>query len=56
MRELTEQEVEQVSGGLDWGDGGTAVIAIGFVGGPATALFGMAVGGAMLYMDYKLQQ
>ncbi|MFA0922718.1 hypothetical protein [Xanthomonas fragariae] len=34
MRELTENEIEKVDGGLsDFTEGGMAVIAIGFAGG-----------------------
>ncbi|MBD3649396.1 MAG: hypothetical protein HUJ31_18535 [Pseudomonadales bacterium] len=48
MRELTAAEVEQVSGGLDWVEGGIAVMALGISGGLATGLLGLGIGGAML--------
>lgn len=49
MRELTPQELESVEGGMsDFTAGGMAVIGLGFCGGPATAAFGLLVGGAML--------
>jgi hypothetical protein len=50
MRELKAEELNDVSGGLDWDSGGLAIISIGMAGGPATALFGFAIGGAMLYV------
>ncbi len=53
MRELTCSEVEEVSGGLGWGDGGAAVIALGVAGGVSTGLFGVAVGFAMLYVAVR---
>lgn len=53
MKELNELDVQQVSGGrLDWDSGGSLVIGLGFAGGPATALFGLAIGGAMLAVGY----
>jgi hypothetical protein len=52
LRELSEHEVELVSGGaLDFSSAGIAIIGLGFVGGPATGLFGLAVGGSLLYLD-----
>ena len=51
MRELTSEEVEQVNGGIGWGSGGLAIIAIGFAS-PVTAPFGVAIGGSMLLLDY----
>jgi hypothetical protein len=51
VRELTQEEVELVSGGLDAGTGGVTIIGLGFAGGPATALFGLAIGGSLLYLD-----
>jgi len=54
MRELTEEEVNEVSGGLTWGSGGAAVLALGFSAasfGMAVPLFGLAVGGSMLYLQ-----
>jgi hypothetical protein len=50
MRELRTEELDDVSGGLGWNSGGLAVMSIGLAGGPATALFGFAIGGAMLYV------
>ncbi|MEC5079421.1 Blp family class II bacteriocin [Xanthomonas oryzae] len=56
MRELTEVEMEQVDGGMsDFTTGGMAVIAIGFAGGPATAAFGLLVGGSMLIVGHYQQ-
>lgn len=49
MRELTEGEVDSVHGGLGWDTGSLAIIGLGFAGGPATAMFGLAVGGSMLF-------
>ena len=52
IRELTQAEIEQVSGALgDFGNAGMAVIGLGFVGGPGTAVFGLLVGGSMVYVD-----
>lgn len=51
MREITNQEVSHVAGGpASFSEGGLAVIAIGFAGGPATAVFGLLIGGAMLFV------
>jgi hypothetical protein len=53
MRELTAVEVDQVDGGMsDFTTGGMAVIGLGFVGGPATAAFGLLVGGSMLIVGH----
>ncbi|MRV74353.1 hypothetical protein GJ700_21840 [Duganella sp. FT92W] len=53
MEVLSPSEVEQVSGAMsDFTTGGIAVISIGFAGGPATAAFGLLVGGAMLVVGY----
>lgn len=53
MTLLEESEVQLVSGArLDWDSGGLAVIGLGFAGGPATALFGLAVGGSMLVIGH----
>ena len=53
MRELTANEMEQVDGGMsDFTAGGMTVIGIGFCGGPATAAFGLLVGGSMLIVGY----
>jgi hypothetical protein len=48
LKELTENEVNIVSGGLDPDSGGLAIIALGFAGGPFTIGFGLAVGGGLL--------
>lgn len=56
MKELTPEEIDLVSGGLDWGEGGLSVIALGWSGGLATGLFGTAVGGSMLVIDYFQNQ
>lgn len=51
MREITDQEMSYVAGGpLSFSEGGVAVIGIGLVGGPATAIFGLLIGGAMLFV------
>lgn len=50
MQELTVNEVDAVSGGLTFSEGGMAIIGLGFCGGPATAAFGLLVGGACLYL------
>lgn len=56
MRELTAIEMGQVEGGMsDFTAGGMAVIGLGFVGGPATAAFGLLVGGAMLIVGHYQQ-
>lgn len=55
MRQLTEAEVDEVSGGLDWGSGGVAVLGLGFTAatfGVSVPLFAAAVGGSMLYLHY----
>lgn len=53
MRELKEEEVEAVSGGMnDWTAGGIAVMGLGFAGGPVTAGFGLTVGMGMLAVGY----
>ncbi|WP_218352885.1 hypothetical protein [Alteromonas lipotrueiana] len=53
MQPLIDCEVDAVNGGrLDWDSGGLAVIGLGFAGGPATALFGLAIGGSMLGIGY----
>lgn len=49
MRELTETEVDSVHGGLGWDAGAVAIIGLGFTGGPVTGLFGLAIGGSMLF-------
>ena len=50
MRELSLNEIENVSGGLSASDGGIAIIALGLAGGVATGGFGLLVGGALLYL------
>ena len=53
MQELDVEEVTQVSGAMsDWTSGGMAVIGLGIAGGPATGIFGLAVGGAMMFIGY----
>ena len=52
MQELTVNEVNEVSGGLSFTEGGVAIIGLGFVGGPATAAFGLLVGGACLLVGH----
>ena len=53
MTSLNEMEVEEVSGGMnDWTAGGMAVIGLGLSGGPATGIFGLTVGGAMMVIGY----
>lgn len=53
MRELTANEIEQVHGGMsDFTAGGMTVIGLGFCGGPATAAFGLLVGGSMLIVGH----
>lgn len=51
MRELNGQEVEQASGGLDWGEGGALVLSLS-MGSLVVAGFGVPIGMAMLYIDY----
>ncbi|MBO9749481.1 MULTISPECIES: hypothetical protein [Xanthomonas] len=56
MRELTAEETKEIDGGMsDFTTGGIAVISIGFAGGPATAAFGLLVGGAMLVVGHYQQ-
>ncbi|WP_371194933.1 Blp family class II bacteriocin [Glaciecola sp. SC05] len=53
MKDINQDELEQVSGGInDWTGGGMAVIALGISGGPATGAFGLAVGGSMMIIGY----
>ena len=47
MRELTESEVEQVSGGLSWTEGGLAVLGLATTT-PLTMAFGYPIAGAMI--------
>jgi bacteriocin-like protein len=54
--ELNEQELQNVNGGLSFTEGGLAIIGLGFAGGPATAAFGLLVGGACLYVGYYQDQ
>lgn len=53
MRELTNEEMKQVSGGqLSWKEGaGLILTASAFA--PATVFFAAPIAGAMLYIDYK---
>ena len=53
MQELTMKEIEEVNGGMnDWTAGGIAIIGLGIAGTIATGGFGLAIGGAMLYLGY----
>ncbi|TIO29643.1 hypothetical protein [Mesorhizobium sp.] len=52
MRELDTAEIDTVSGGLGFTDGGVAIIGLGLAGGPATGAFGLLVGGACLVVGY----
>lgn len=53
MRELDTGEIESVGGGMsDFTAGGMTVIGIGFCGGPATAIFGLLVGGSMMFVGH----
>mgnify|MGYP003575800371 CR=1 FL=1 len=53
MRDLNSIEMEKIEGGMsDFTAGGMTVIGIGFCGGPATAAFGLLVGGAMLIVGH----
>ena len=57
MREMKTNEIEAVSGGMnDWTSGGIAVIGFGIAGGPATGAFGLAVGGAMIFVGYVIDK
>lgn len=52
-RELSVAEIDAVAGGMsDWTAGGMAVIGLGVTGGPVTAGFGLAIGGAMMFLGY----
>lgn len=47
------KEIEEVNGGMnDWTAGGIAIIGLGIAGTIATGGFGLAIGGAMLYLGY----
>lgn len=53
MQQLTAENIEDISGGMsDWTAGGMAVIGIGLSGGPATGVFGLLVGGAMMIVGH----
>ena len=57
MQEMKTNEIEAVSGGMnDWTSGGIAVIGLGIAGGPATGAFGLAVGGAMMFVGYVMDK
>ncbi len=50
MRELTQNEIDDVAGGLnEWQQAGIAVMGLGFMT-PVTSGFGFFVGGSMLLM------
>ena len=51
MRELTAAEMQQVNGGLSWGDGAAIVFSLSPYS-PITAAFGVPIGTAMLVLDY----
>ena len=51
IRELSENEIDMVSGGLDAETGGLTIIALGIAGGPATAAFALPIGFALLYLS-----
>ena len=52
IRELSPEEVDVVSGGeLDASSAGLAIIGLGIAGGPVTGLFGLFIGGLLLYLD-----
>lgn len=53
MRDLNVNEIDQIAGGMsDFTAGGMTVIALGLAGGPATAIFGLLVGGSMLLVGH----
>ena len=55
MRELTTEEVTQVSGGkIDWETGGLTIIAIS-MGSGVTAGFGVPIGLAMIYVGMRMR-
>ena len=50
MRELTQNEIDDVAGGFnDWQQGGIAIMGLGLLT-LTTAGFGLAVGGSMLLL------
>jgi hypothetical protein len=52
MQQLNEAQILSVSGGaLTWDESAYAIIALGCLGGPATGLFGIIIGGSMLYVS-----
>ena len=51
MSNLSDDEIDMVSGGMDATTGGLAIIGLGLAGGPVTAVFGLAIGGSLLYLD-----
>lgn len=55
MRELTKQEIEMVSGGLDMETGALAILTLS-TATPVTFAFGAPIAAAMLYTSYKLSE
>lgn len=57
MQKLNKMEIKNVTGGMnDWTAHGMTAIGIGFSGGPATAAFELAVGGAMMLIGYYAER
>jgi len=54
MQDLTIDEMQEVSGGLSFETGGLAIMALGIGGGIATGGFGLAIGGALLYLSTRM--
>lgn len=56
MRTLTEDEVNEVSGGLSADVGGVAIMTLGATVWPlgmAVPIFGFAIGGSLLYLHHQ---
>lgn len=52
-RELDDSELDDVVGGMnEWIEGGAIAMGLGLAGGPVTAGFGMAIGGAMMVVGF----
>lgn len=52
MRELTENEVEMVSGGgLSLNEGATLILGLGAIGGPATFAFAFPIAASLYYLS-----
>lgn len=55
MRELTENELEQISGGLSWTEGGLTILTLSAVS-PVTFAFGAPIAAGMLTVAHFTDQ